>query len=36
MIGYAGILRLRRGEQAGLGLGPSSQLLEEDFKFDLQ
>ncbi len=36
MIGYAGMLRLQRGEQSGLSLGPSSQLLEVDFKFDLQ
>lgn len=31
MIGYAGILRLRRGEVSDLGLGPSPQSLEEDF-----
>lgn len=31
MIGYAGILRLLRGESSGMGLGPSPQSLEEDF-----
>lgn len=36
MIGYAGLLRLQRGETSTLALGPSSQLLEDDFKFDLQ
>jgi N6-L-threonylcarbamoyladenine synthase len=36
MIGYAGLLRLQRGETSDLSLGPSSQLLESDFKFDLQ
>lgn len=36
MIGYAGILRLNRGQQHGLSLGPSAQLYEDDFSFDLQ
>lgn len=36
MIGYAGILRLNRGEKSDLGLGPSSQLYEGDFNYDLQ
>lgn len=36
MIGYAGIMRLNRGERSGLNLGPSSQLHETDFKYDLQ
>jgi N6-L-threonylcarbamoyladenine synthase len=36
MIGYAGILRLNRGESHGLSLGPSPQLYESDFSFDLQ
>ncbi len=36
MIGYVGLLRLQRGERSDLSLGPSSQLLESDFKFDLQ
>lgn len=36
MIGYAGLLRLQRGETSTLAMGPSSQLLEDDFKFDLQ
>ncbi len=36
MIGYAGLLRLQRGETSSLALGPSSQLLANDFKFDLQ
>lgn len=36
MIGYAGILRLNRGERSGLDLAPSSHINEEDFKFDLQ
>jgi len=36
MIGYAGLLRLQRGESSTLAMGPSSQLLEDDFKFDLQ
>jgi N6-L-threonylcarbamoyladenine synthase len=36
MIGYAGILRLNRGENNGLNLGPSAQVYENDFSFDLQ
>lgn len=36
MIGYAGILRLNRGERNGIDLGPSAQLYESDFLFDLQ
>lgn len=36
MIGYAGLLRLQRGETSTLSMGPSSKLLESDFKFDLQ
>lgn len=36
MIGYAGILRLNRGEKNDLSLGPSSQLYENDFSYDLQ
>lgn len=36
MIGYAGLLRLQKGEFSNLEMGPSSQLLENDFKFDLQ
>lgn len=36
MIGYAGILRLNRGERSGLNLGPSPQLYETDFSYDLQ
>lgn len=36
MIGYAGIMRLNNGERSGLNLGPSSQLMETDFKYDLQ
>lgn len=36
MIGYAGILRLNRGESHGMNLGPSAQLYESDFAFDLQ
>ncbi len=36
MIGYVGLLRLQRGELNDLSLGPSSQILETDFKFDLQ
>jgi N6-L-threonylcarbamoyladenine synthase len=31
MIGYAGILRLNRGERSGLNLGPSPAPLDEDF-----
>jgi N6-L-threonylcarbamoyladenine synthase len=31
MIGYAGILRLNRGERSGLDLGPSPSPLEGDF-----
>lgn len=36
MIGYAGILRLNRGERNDLSLGPSSQLYDGDFIYDLQ
>lgn len=36
MIGYAGILRLNRGERSSLNLGPSPQLYENDFSYDLQ
>ncbi len=36
MIGYAGIMRLNSGQRSGLNLGPSSQLMETDFKYDLQ
>ncbi len=36
MIGYTGLLRMQRGEASSLGLGPSSQSVENDFKFDLQ
>ena len=36
MIGYTGVLRLNAGEQNGLDLGPSSQLLKTDFEFNLQ
>lgn len=32
MIGYAGILRLQRGERSDLNLGPSPQSLPGDFK----
>lgn len=32
MIGYAGILRMNKGEVSSLDLGPSPQLLEGDFK----
>lgn len=32
MIGYAGILRLNKGERSPLDLGPSPQLWEGDFK----
>lgn len=36
MIGFSGILRLNRGERSDLSLGPSSQLYENDFAYDLQ
>lgn len=36
MIGYAGLLRLNRGERHNLSLGPSAQLYENDFSYDLQ
>lgn len=36
MIGYAGMLRLNRGERNDLSLGPSSSLYEDDFYYDLQ
>lgn len=36
MIGYTGLLRLQRGEQSELNLGPSAQVYESDFKYDLQ
>lgn len=36
MIGYVGILRLNRGEKNDLSLGPSAQLYERDFFYDLQ
>lgn len=36
MIGYAGLLRLNRGEKNDLSLGPSSQLFENDFTYNLQ
>lgn len=36
MIGYTGILRLNRGERHELSLGPSAQVYENDFSYDLQ
>ncbi|MBC7421716.1 MAG: tRNA (adenosine(37)-N6)-threonylcarbamoyltransferase complex transferase subunit TsaD [Bdellovibrio sp.] len=36
MIGYTGLLHLQRGETADLSLGPSSQSVQDDFKYDLQ
>ena len=36
MIGYTGLLHLQRGEAANLDLGPSSQSVQNDFKYDLQ
>ena len=36
MIGYAGLLRLQRGEASPLSMGPHSQLHADDFKYDLQ
>ncbi|MEQ1722719.1 MAG: tRNA (adenosine(37)-N6)-threonylcarbamoyltransferase complex transferase subunit TsaD [Pseudobdellovibrio sp.] len=36
MIGYTGILRLNRGEKNDLSMGPSPQLYENDFSYDLQ
>jgi N6-L-threonylcarbamoyladenine synthase len=36
MIGYTGLLKLRRGEISDLSLGPSSQSFESDFKYELQ
>ncbi len=36
MIGYAGVLRLNKGERHDLNLGPSAQLYETDFSYDLQ
>lgn len=36
MIGYVGLLRLLRGEKSDLSLGPSSQISETDFIYDLQ
>ncbi|AGH96282.1 tRNA (adenosine(37)-N6)-threonylcarbamoyltransferase complex transferase subunit TsaD [Pseudobdellovibrio exovorus] len=36
MIGYTGILRLNRGERNDLSMGPSPQLYENDFSYDLQ
>lgn len=36
MIGYAGILHLNQGQRSDLKMGPSSQPLENDFKYDLQ
>ncbi|MEQ1666441.1 MAG: tRNA (adenosine(37)-N6)-threonylcarbamoyltransferase complex transferase subunit TsaD [Bdellovibrionales bacterium] len=36
MIGYVGLLKLNRGEVNDLSLGPSSQLYENDFIYDLQ
>jgi N6-L-threonylcarbamoyladenine synthase len=36
MIGYVGIMRLNRGEKNDLNMGPSPQLLETDFTYDLQ
>jgi len=36
MIGYTGILRLNRGDVSNLSLGPSAQLYENDFSYDLQ
>ncbi len=36
MIGYTGILRLNRGEKNDLSLGPSPQLYDHDFTYDLQ
>ncbi len=36
MIGYAGLLHLNQGRRSDLTMGPSSQSLEADFKYDLQ
>ena len=36
MIGLAGILRLNLGQKNDLSLGPSPQLLQIDFSYDLQ
>ncbi len=36
MIGYTGLLHLQRGEASTLALGPSSQSVENDFKYELQ
>lgn len=36
MIGYTGILRLNRGERNDLSMGPSPQLYENDFSYELQ
>lgn len=36
MIGYAGLLHLNQGKRDDLKMGPSSQPLATDFKFDLQ
>ena len=36
MIGYAGVLHLNQGLRSDLKMGPSSQPLENDFKYDLQ
>lgn len=36
MIGYVGLLKMNNGERNDLSLGPSSQLYEKDFSYDLQ
>lgn len=36
MIGYAGLLHLNQGQRDDLKMGPSSQPLENDFKYNLQ
>lgn len=36
MIGFAGLLHLNQGQRADLKMGPSSQPLPTDFKYDLQ
>lgn len=36
MIGYAGLLHLNQDERADLTMGPASQSLANDFKYDLQ
>lgn len=36
MIGYAGLLRLQKGEKDGLEMGPHAQSIESDFKYALK